>query len=102
MLRGFFFNPKPALALASLAKKDRVWYASMLAKEIDCTYPHIVNIVKTLEDAGLISTEGQGRIKIIRLTQNGEDLAHDVENILRRMDRIESGKGRARVVKEEK
>ncbi|RLG22018.1 hypothetical protein DRN74_01235 [Candidatus Micrarchaeota archaeon] len=93
MLEGFFFNRKPVYALASLAKKDRIWYASMLAKEIDCTYPHIVNIVNTLENAGLVTTEGQGRIKIIRLTANGEDLAHDFENILRRIERIEKGKG---------
>lgn len=96
MLEGFFFNKKPVLALASLAKKDRVWYSSMLAKEIDCTYPHIISITNTLESSGLITTEGQGRINIIRLTPQGEDLAHDFENILRRIERIESGKGRAR------
>ena len=96
MIDSVFLKEKPVKTLVSLAKKDRVWYASVLAKEIDCTYPHIVNITSTLENAGLITTEGQGRIKIIRLTSQGEDLAHDFENILRRMDRIESGKGRVR------
>lgn len=89
MLVGFFFNQKPVLALAALAKKDRMWYASMLAKEIDCTYPHIVNLVNVMETSNLITTEGQGRIKIIRLTPQGEDLAHDFENILRRIERTE-------------
>ena len=92
MLTHIFFKEKPVKTLVSLAKKERVWYASMLCKEIDCTYPHMINILNMFEGEGLIETEGQGRIRIVRLTQRGEDLAHDFENVIRRMDRETHGK----------
>ena len=93
MLNRVFFNQKPVKTLASLAREDRVWYASMLCKEIDCTYPHMMNILQGFEQAGLISTEGQGRIKIIRLTEHGEDLARDMQSVLRRIQKIEKQLG---------
>ena len=87
MLTRIFFKEKPVKTLVSLAKKERVWYASMLCKEIDCTYPHMINVLNMFEGEGLIETEGQGRIRIVRLTQRGEDLAHEFENVIRTMDR---------------
>jgi predicted transcriptional regulator len=91
MLAPIFFKEKPLRTLVCLAKKDRVWYASMVCKEIDCTYPHMINIINLFEDEGLVATEDQGRIRIIRLTPKGEDLAHDLENVVRRMDRQKKG-----------
>jgi DNA-binding MarR family transcriptional regulator len=91
LLSGVFLKEKPARALASLVRKDRVWYASMLCKEIDCTYPHMVNTLATFQAAGLIKTEGSGRIKIIRLTNRGEDLAQEIDNLLRRFERLDDG-----------
>ena len=88
MLTSVFFKEKPARALAALVKKDRKWYAAMLSKEIDCTYPHLINTLATFEEAGLITTEEQGRINVIRLTEAGEDLAHDLEGVLRRLERL--------------
>ena len=87
MITPIFFKEKPLNTLVSLGKKDRIWYASMLCKEIDCTYPHMMKVLKMFEQHGLIETEGSGRIKIIRLTEKGEDLAKDLENVLRRMDK---------------
>ena len=88
MLTSVFFKEKPARALAALAKKDREWYASMLSKEIDCTYPHLINTLNVFQEAGLITLENQGRINVIKLTDAGEDLAHDMEGLLRRMERL--------------
>jgi len=88
MLDRVFFNAKPVKALASLRKTDRVWYASLLAKEIDCTYPHIMTILRTFEENGLIESHTQGRVRILKLTERGDDLAHEFENILRRIDKI--------------
>jgi len=90
MLTSVFFKEKPARALAALSKKDKSWYASMLAKEINCTYPHLVNTLAVFEEAGLITTESQGRINVIKLTDIGEDLAHDMEGLIRRLERVET------------
>jgi len=94
VLTRIFFKEKPLNALVSLAEKDKVWYASMLAKKIDCTYPHMLKILDIFEKNGLVVTEGQGRIRIVRLTQKGEDLAADLQNALRRISRIEGSENK--------
>lgn len=91
VLPPIFFNEKPVDALASLANEDKAWYASLLAKEIDCTYPHMVNILDKFKENDLIETEKEGRVKRINLTPQGEDLAMDLQNIKRRMERISEG-----------
>lgn len=102
MLTPMFFNEKPVKTLAALAKKDRVWYPSMICKEIDCTYPHMMSILSTFESEGLIKSEAQGRIKIVKLTEYGEDLARDFETVLRRLDKgIESKKTEKKQKREE-
>jgi len=87
MLPRIFFNEKPVKTLACLTRKDKVWYPSMIAKEIDCTYPHMMNVLNMFESEGLIETESMGRIRLVRLTEFGEDLARDFENVLRRMEK---------------
>ncbi len=56
-------------------------YGSILAKEVDCTYSHAVKILQTLEDLGLVEFEKKGRIKLIKLTRKGKDVADAIDNI---------------------
>ncbi len=67
--------------LVSLKKNSRMRYGSVLAKEVDCTYSHAVKILQTLEDLKLVEFEKKGRIKLIRLTKKGQDVADAIENI---------------------
>lgn len=76
-----FFRRKPALMLVALKKHTKVRYGSVLAKEVDCTYSHAVKILQTLEKLGLVNFEKQGRIKVIKLTKKGMDVADHIENI---------------------
>ena len=76
-----FFRRKPALILVSLKKNTRMRYGSVLAKEIDCTYSHAVKILQTLEELKLVDFEKRGRIKVIKLTKKGQDVADAIENI---------------------
>ena len=76
-----FFRRKPALMLVSLKKNTRMRYGSILAKEVDCTYSHAVKILQTLEILSLVDFEKKGRIKIIRLTKKGKEVADAIENI---------------------
>ena len=76
-----FFRRKPALMLVSLKKNSRMRYGSVLAKEVDCTYSHAVKILQTLEELGLVEFEKKGRIKLIKLTKKGQDVAQAIENI---------------------
>ena len=76
-----FFRRKPALMLVSLKKNTRIRYGSVLAKEVDCTYSHAVKILQTLEILKLVDFEKRGRIKVIKLTKKGIEVAEAIENI---------------------
>ena len=77
----FFFRKKPALMLVALKKSSRIRYGSILAKEVDCTYSHAVKILQGLEKLGLVGFEKKGRIKLIKLTKKGQEIADNIDNI---------------------
>jgi DNA-binding MarR family transcriptional regulator len=76
-----FFRKKPSTMLVALKKMPKAKYGSQLAKEIDCTYSHAVKILQALEESGLVSFEKKGRIKLIRLTKKGTEVATHIEDI---------------------
>ncbi len=76
-----FFRRKPAMMLVALKRIARVRYGSILAKEVDCTYSHTVKILQSLEKLGLVVFEKKGRIKLIKLTKKGEEVADNIANI---------------------
>ena len=76
-----FFRKKPAMILVALRKSTKNRYGSVLAKEVDCTYSHAVKILQEMEKAKLVDFEKQGRIKVIRLTDNGDKVAEHIERI---------------------
>ncbi len=76
-----FFRKKPAMILVALRKNSKNRYGSILAKEVDCTYSHAVKILQEMEKADLVNFEKSGRIKIIKLTDNGNKIAESIERI---------------------
>jgi len=76
-----FFRKKPSLMLVALKKSGKVRYGSLLAKEVDCTYSHAVKILQSLEKLGLVTFEKKGRIKLIKLTKKGQEIADNIDNI---------------------
>ena len=78
-----FFRRKPALMLVALKKLTKARYGSVLAKEVDCTYSHAVKILQTLERLGLVLFEKKGRMKLIKLTKKGQEIADNIESIKR-------------------
>ena len=76
-----FFRRKPALMLIALKNDRRARYGSILAKEVDCTYSHAVKILQTLEKLGLVVFDKKGRIKLIKLTKRGQEVADSIESI---------------------
>ena len=91
-----FFREKPAMMLVELnramkQKKENVKgeigeirgevYASSIAKIVDCTYSHAVKILQSLERLGLVGFEKKGRIKLIKLTKKGQEIAENIDNI---------------------
>lgn len=72
------FREKPALMLISLYRDQhdgQMLYASNLAKKVDCTYSHVVKVLKEFEEHGLVSFKKKGRLKLLSLTAKGERIA---------------------------
>jgi len=74
-----FFREKPAMMLVVLKNTKSEMYASSLAKQIDCTYSHVVKILQELEKEGIVKFEKQGRLKLLTLTKKGDDLADHID-----------------------
>jgi DNA-binding MarR family transcriptional regulator len=76
-----FFREKPALMLVELKNAKSEVYASSLAKQIDCTYSHVVKILQEMEKSGLVNFEKQGRLKLLTLTKTGSEIADHIGGI---------------------
>jgi len=76
-----FFRKKPALILVALNHGTKIRYGSLLAKEVDCTYSHAVKILQSLQKFGLVAFEKKGRIKLIKLTNKGREVAESIQKI---------------------
>ena len=86
-LENLFMHSKPVKMLTSL-KKDSVQYATQVSKEVDCTYSHTVKVLEQFQKLGLVQFEKKGRIKLVRLTEDGMDMAHHFETISRSFSKV--------------
>ena len=92
ILEDLFLRQKPARILMGLKTgKDRPVYATILAKESDCTYSHTIKILNTFRNLGIVKFDKQGRIKKVFLTDDGWDIAHNVEAMLKKLNQLEEG-----------
>lgn len=81
-----FLRPKPVKMLVSLNSGPK--YATILSKEVDCTYSHTVKLLGQFKTFGLVEFEKKGRIKIVKLTDEGQDLAHSIEATLIKLTKL--------------
>jgi len=64
--------------LLGLLNSKGAIYASSLAKQVDCTYSHVVKILQYMETAKLISFQKTGRLKLLTLTKEGRQVAEHI------------------------
>lgn len=69
------------MMLVELKNANAQVYASVLAKQIDCTYSHVVKILQEMQKAELIRFKKEGRLKLLELTKKGNDIAKNIESI---------------------
>lgn len=67
--------------LIILKNAKQEMYASSLAKQVDCTYSHVVKILQELEREGLVKFDKQGRLKLLALTEKGEQVAEHIDRL---------------------
>ncbi|MBI2075656.1 MAG: hypothetical protein HYT72_00220 [Candidatus Aenigmarchaeota archaeon] len=90
-LEELFLRKKPVRLLECI-KIGGTKYVSVLAKETDCTYSHTVKLLGMFMDLGLVEFDKQGRIKYVKLTQDGMELATDFEAVLRKFSKLKPKK----------
>lgn len=93
-LEDLFLREKPAKIFLGLkTAKDQNTYTTILSKQADCTYSHTVKILNSLHKLGLVEFNKTGRIKTVKLTQDGWDIAHNLEAIVKKFDQITQKQG---------
>ncbi|MEM5766387.1 MAG: winged helix DNA-binding protein [Candidatus Aenigmatarchaeota archaeon] len=81
-----FLRQKPVKLLTSL--RDEPKYATVLSKEVDLTYSHTVKLLDQFKNFGLVDFEKKGRIKIVKLTETGTDIAKAFDVTLSKLSKI--------------
>ena len=82
-----FLHEKPVGIILSMKDSDEK-YASVISKEVDCTYTHVLKILMQFQQYGIVEFKKQGRIKKVMLTDVGGDIAHELEGLKRQLGRL--------------
>ena len=85
-MSNLILHEKPAGVILSL-KASKGKYASVLAKETNCTYTHILKVLNQMQEFGVVRFKKEGRTKIVELTDKGLDIAHELEGLVRQLDK---------------
>jgi DNA-binding MarR family transcriptional regulator len=78
-LENFLLQEKPVRALLFLKRTSDLTYLANLSKDIDSTYAHTWGIISKLQNLGFVRFEKVGRIKLLKLTDQGTEVANAVE-----------------------
>jgi len=81
-VENLFLQEKPAKVLILLKKEEKPLYTAIISKEINCTYAHTLNVLAELEKLKLVIFKEKGRIKLVNLTELGEEAAEVIENFI--------------------
>ena len=69
-----FLKDKPYRILKRL-NREEISYASSLATDTNSTYTHVIHILQDFEKLDLIETRWDGRTKLVKITEKGQELA---------------------------
>ncbi|MEM2866707.1 MAG: helix-turn-helix domain-containing protein [Candidatus Hadarchaeales archaeon] len=75
----FLVQEKPAGIVLALRGGEK--YPSLVAKEVGTTFAHAFNVLSKLEEMGVVTSEERGRIRWVKLTERGEELASLLERL---------------------
>lgn len=78
----FFLQNKPKEILIYLKKENKPLYTSIISREVSTTYAHTFNVLKRLEELKLVTFKESGRIKLVKLTELGEEVASAMINLM--------------------
>ena len=83
-----FLREKPAKILLGIKTAQGSVYPTILSREANCTYSHTIKILEMFRKMGIVKFEKTGRIKKVTLTDDGWDLAHSVEALVKKYSQL--------------
>ena len=81
-----FLRPKPCKMMRLLRDNESSWHLSKLAKQSDCTYVYLKELVARLEQHGFLFTEHKGKKRIVKLTEKGIKIANIIEELSQKIE----------------
>ncbi len=85
LIEDLFLREKPSKILMGLKGAKGPVYATILSKDADCTYSHTIKILNMFKRLGIVEFEKKGRIKKVTLTDDGWDIAHNLEAMTKKL-----------------
>lgn len=89
ILQDLFLREKPAKILMGLKGSKNPVYATLLSKDADCTYSHTIKILNAFKSLGIVDFEKTGRIKTVTLTNDGTEIAGNLEAMTKNFVQLE-------------
>ena len=89
IVEDLFLREKPSKILMGLKGAKGPVYATLLSKDADCTYSHTIKILNLFKQLGIVQFEKKGRIKRVTLTDDGWDIAHNLEAMTKKLLQLE-------------
>jgi len=84
----FLVQEKPAGIILVLREGET--YPSAVAKKVGTTFAHALHVLAKLEEAGLVTSREEGRIRRVKLTERGEELASILERLKGMVEVVEA------------
>lgn len=78
-----FFRKKPLHLLLNIKVGSNPKNISVLSRDTNCTYSHVVKLLDIFKEMGLVNLERSGRQKFVKLTDKGFNLAVHLEEALK-------------------
>jgi predicted transcriptional regulator len=82
------FRPKQIRILLALSEKNQEWNLTSLAKATNTTYVHTSRFISRCENVGLVGVDRHGRIKSLRLTEKGVEVAKGISSIVEKLGEV--------------
>jgi len=79
-IKQMFLQKKPSMIFLAISRVEKP-YVSVLMKEADTTFAHTTNILSDMEAFGLVEFVSEGRVKYVKLTRRGKELAKALKTL---------------------
>jgi predicted transcriptional regulator len=85
-LKEILLRKKPLCVFLQLKDTSKDWYASNLAAVCGVTYVHTTKLLKELKKSNLVTFEVKGRVKKVKLTERGMQLASALGDLMLKLE----------------